>query len=270
MNHKIIVPTDFTKAASQAIKQAAAIAGKAGASLTLLHVLDDPSVSAEVVMEKMNREVEITVQKTGITCDAMVQEGDIFHTIPAAVCERDFDLMVIGTHGIQGIRQMIFGADIAKLIAKIPIPVLVVQEDSPLIETFSKIVLPVGSHDTFMHAVDAVLFIAAIYDVEVHLYSIYKPGTDWPMQMLQNIEDTRQKFQEKGVRMIRVKEEQNDHSPGYARQTLKYARTIGADTIWMMSVPSQDYHYMAKAYKETLLLNEFHLPVLCAGGGGCK
>ncbi len=146
---------------------------------------------------------------------------------------------------------------------------LVVQEDSPLVESFRKIVLPFGSHDTFRFAVDAVLLFAAIYDVEVHLYSIYKPGFEWPVQMLANIEETIKKFEERGVRMIRIKEEQDGFSQGYARQTLQYAQKNGADILAMMSVASEEYYYMSKSYKEAILLNEFHLPVLCAGGEGC-
>jgi DhnA family fructose-bisphosphate aldolase class Ia len=69
--------------------------------------------------------------------------------------------------------------------------------------------------------------------------------------------------------MIRIKEDQDDFSQGYAKQTLRYARSIGADTMWMMSVASQEYYYMAKVYQEAMLLNEYHLPVVCAGGGSC-
>ena len=35
----------------------------------------------------------------------------------------------------------------------------------------------------------------------------------------------------------------------------------------MMSVASDEFQSFAQAYKETVLLNEFHLPVLCTGGG---
>jgi nucleotide-binding universal stress UspA family protein len=265
MKNTIIVPTDFTRAANQAIRQAVAIAKKAGSSVTLFHVLDDDASSAETTRERLTKEAQTIEQNTGVMCDAKFGEGNIFDIIPRLACEQDYDLMVIGTHGIQGIRQMIFGADILKLVAKVAIPVLVIQEDSPLVDTFQKIVLPVGSHDTFMLAVDAVILFASIYDIEVHLYSIYKPGFEWPMQMLTNIEEAKQRFEEKGVRYVRIKEEQDDFSQGYARQTLKYARSIGAETMWMMSVASEEYYYMAKAYKEAMLLNEFHLPVLCVG-----
>lgn len=270
MKIKIIVPTDFTKCSAQAIKQAVVIAKKADSTLTLFHVLDEKPSAAGEVEERMKQEAENIVQTYGIRCDTLLREGNTFEMIPQMVVEKDYDLMVIGTPGIKGLRQMLFGADIMKLVAKIAIPVLVVQDESPLVETFQKIVLPVGSHDNFLEAVDAVLLFAGIFDIEVHLYSIQKPGLEWPLQLLSNIEETKRKFEEHGVRLIRVKEEQDGFSTGYAMQTLKYARSIGADTLWMMSVASQEYYYMAKAYKEAMLLNESHLPVLCAGGGKAR
>lgn len=269
MNRKIIVPTDFTRAASQAIRQAIAIASRAGWSVTLLHVHEGTQGDIPGINEQMEREVEIARQKTGFVCQYTVRSGPVQETIRNAVCDGEYDLMVIGTHGARTIRQMIFGADIVKLVATISIPVLVVQEESPLIEEFRKIVLPVGSHETYMRSVEAVVLFGSIYDLEVHLYSIQKPGFDWPIQMLTNIEETRRILEERGIRMVRVKEEQDDHSAGFERQTLRYARSIGADTLWMMSVPSQDYYYLSKAYKEAMLMNDHHLPVLCAGGMSC-
>ena len=111
------------------------------------------------------------------------------------------------------------------------------------------------------------LLLAAIYPgLEVHFYSIHKPGFEWSKQMLANITETTKKFEARGVQLIRIKEEQEGFSAGYASQTINYAHTTGADAILIMSDASEEFHYMAKAYKESVLLNEFHLPVLCAGG----
>ena len=267
MKNKIIVPTDFTKAADQALSQAIVISMKAGSSLTLLHVIDGKSELAYDAGERLNTEAEKIRQNSGIACEVLVKEGKPFDIIPQTVMEKDFDLMVIGTHGYSGIRQKLFGTDMLKLVAKVPIPMLVVQEGAPVVESFSRIVLPVGGHDNFQQAVDAILLFAAIYDPEVHFYSIHKPGFEWTKQMLANISESTRRLEDQGVRMVRIKEEQEGFSQGYALQTLKYAHSIGADAIWMMSVASEEYPFLAKPYKEVMLLNEHQIPVLCAGGG---
>ena len=269
MKNKIIIPTDLTEAANHAIQQAIVIAVKTGSSLTLLHVLDDKHGSAKDITTTLQAEAEKIRQTSGLNCENLIIEGNIFDVIPNVVCEKDYDLMVIGTHGIKGIRQMLFGADILKLVAKIPLPVLVVQEESPFIVSFHKLVLPVSSHVTFQSAVEAVLLFAGIYPIEVHLYSVHKPGFIWSDQLLKNIEEATQQFEARGVKMIRVKEEQNVYSQGYAKQTLNYAHSVGADAIWMISIPSKEEYYQAQPYKEAVLLNEFYIPVLCTGGETC-
>ncbi|HNZ42311.1 MAG TPA: universal stress protein [Bacteroidales bacterium] len=267
MKNKIIVPTDLTPIAGQAIKQAVAIALKTNFGLTLLHVLTEKAESKEEVTKKLLAEAENIYSHSGIRCDILVREGSIFDIIPYEACERNYDLMVIGTHGIKGIKQMLFGANILKLAEKICIPLLVVQEKSQAIKSFKKIVLPVGSHDTFNDAVEAVLFFAVVFDAEVHLYSIRKNGFDWPDSLINNIENAVRRFESRGIQLVRVKEDQNVYSLGYAKQTLKYAQSVGADLICTMSVPSKEYYYFADSDKENLLLNEYHIPILCAGGG---
>jgi nucleotide-binding universal stress UspA family protein len=267
MKNKIIVPTDLTKAAQQAIRQATVIARKTNSSITLLHVMDNKSSSQEEVQQALEIEADNIRKNTGVNCDVLIQEGNLFDMISYVACEKEYDLMVIGTHGIKGIKQMLFGANILKLVVKIPVPVLVVQEESPLIESFHKVVLPVSSHETFRSAVEAILLFAGIYDLEVHLYSIHKAGFIWSEQMLKNIEEATLLLQTKGVPLIRVKEEQQVYSMGYAKQTVIYAQSIGADALWMISVPTEENYYFAQSDKETMLLNDFYIPVLCTGGG---
>jgi hypothetical protein len=69
-----------------------------------------------------------------------------------------------------------------------------------------------------------------------------------------------------GVKMIRVQEEQNVYSIGFAKQTINYAARINADAICIISPSSEEYYYFAPSDKDSLLLNENRIPVLCAGG----
>ncbi len=267
MKKKIVVPTDLTKTADQAIRQATVIALKARAKLVLLHILDNKSPSAIEVEKTLNLQVNTIMEQTGLECEIILKEGSVFDVIPYVAREKDYDLMVIGTHGIKGIRQMLIGADILKLVAKVSIPVLVVQEKAALVEDFKRVILPVSSHEAFIPAIEALLFFAGIYNLEVHLYSIYKAGFEWPKQLLLNIDETIKRFESKGVQFKRIKEDQNSYSMGYAKQTLKYAESVDADCICVMSVPSKEYYYFAQSDKETLLLNESNIPILCTGGG---
>jgi nucleotide-binding universal stress UspA family protein len=264
--HRILIPIDLTPIAGQAIRQAAAIAKKAGEGLSLLHVMDEKREHDGDIEKKLEAQAEMIRKETGLECDVLAPKGNIFDVIPEVARERKYNLIVIGTHGIKGVKQLLFGANILKLVIRTPKPVMVVQEESPVIEEFQKLVLPVSSHLSFKAELDAALFFAGLYDTEIHLYSVHKAGFDWPEQMVKNIEEATHTFEKKSVHMKRIKEEQNVYSLGYAKQTLNYAGSVNADLISMMSIPSKEYYYFAQSDKESLLLNDLHIPVLCAGG----
>ncbi|MCX6251486.1 MAG: universal stress protein [Bacteroidetes bacterium] len=267
MKNKIIVPTDLTEAGHQAVRQAISIANKGKIDMLLLHILDEKSPSAEEVQQALENEARLAAEQSGRDCQYLIKEGTVFETLPNITCESDFCLMVIATHGIRGIRQKLTGPDILKLVAKLPLPVLVVPEQEKLIDSFDKIILPVSSHDSFQPAIDAILFFSRIFNSEIHLYSVYKPGFEWPKQLMINVETATEQFGKNGVRLKRIKEDQTIYSLGYAKQTMKYAEATGADSICIMSTQSQDYYYFAQSDKETIVLNELNLPILCVGGG---
>ncbi len=264
--NKILIPTDLSVVAGQAIRQAAVIAGKTDQTLTLLHVIDAKSVSLSGIEAELKTKAERILDEYGVDCEILLRKGNIFDVIPDIACNDCYNLMVIGTHGIKGIKQKLFGANILKLVQKIAFPSLVVQEESPIIDRFVKLVLPVSSHEFFNAEIDAALYFAKIYDTEIHLYSIYKAGFEWPEQLVKNIELATRSFEKNKIRFKRVKEDQNIYSQGYAKQTLNYAKSAGADFISMISLPSEEYFYFAQADKEMLLLNDHHIPVLCTGG----
>jgi hypothetical protein len=180
--------------------------------------------------------------------------------------DQDYALVVIVTHGIKGLRQRLFGADILKLVSKIPVPTLVVQEQSKLVSSCERILIPVSTHQSFNHALDATILFARLFHSEVILYSIYKPGFEWPDELLKNIERAVRELEKQGIRMTRIREDQNVYSMGYSKQTLNYAKSSGADVICIIPVSSKEYYYFAQSDKESLLLNDLHLPILCARG----
>lgn len=174
-------------------------------------------------------------------------------------------MMVIGTHGIKGLKQKLLGADILKIASKITIPCLIVQEDC-ICRNYNPIVLPVGGHPGFKQLVEATSTIARLFSSEVHFYSISRKGEQEYDSIKENILLAEKIFNEKSITYKRVREESNVVSVGYARQTLQYANLIDAGLVSIMSVKSKEHYYFAQADKETMINNEFRIPVLCASG----
>jgi nucleotide-binding universal stress UspA family protein len=173
--------------------------------------------------------------------------------------------MVIGTHGFKGLREKFFGADILKLVKTLPIPVLVIQSKYDMPDAgFKTIVFPAGTHDSFVNIIDATIYIAKLFDSTVHLYTVDKPGVEWTAKLKENIELAREKFKASNISYTRVNEEQSSFSVGYSKQILQFAKTVHADMIALMSIPTKEHYYFADSDKEALLTNDACLPIICA------
>lgn len=262
-NQKILVPVDFTKLSDKVIEQAAILGIASSSELVLLHCADRSSDLASIRAKLTDKARKASV-KYNVTCNSKVLEGSIFKMIPAEAEENDYMLVAIGTHGVRGLKQKLMGADILKLITKIPVPTFVVQSTSPFKTSIDKIILPVATHLAYENILRAVILIARLFESEVHIYSIERPGFKSPEQLKKNLAHTSSLFDENGINYIRVNEKQTVLSIGFAIQTLQYAKKTGADMIAIMSVSSEEYHYFAQQDKENLLTNEDGLPVLCA------
>jgi nucleotide-binding universal stress UspA family protein len=261
---RILIPVDFSPASEVAIEFGKFLASKSRSIISLLHVYQDDDLSCEECEKKLQALADKINAEEGLQCEISIQKGSIFTEIPEVAANPDFGIMVIATHGRKGFRQKLFGADILKLLKKVPVPALVVQEDSKLPEGgFKKAIFPVGSHDDYEKKINAMINFAGIFDTEIHIYSIDKPGFDQTEKLRENILETEERFTQKGITFKRVDEDQNMFSVGYAKQTLKYAGAEKADLIAIMSVPTQENAYFADSDKEAIITNDLRIPVLC-------
>jgi universal stress protein A len=261
----ILVPVDFTEASDKAISYATFLAKKMNSGIILLHVFEDDDLSLEACQTNLKKLAEKIEDVEKITCETLCEQGNIFTVIPGVSAKKDFRLMVLATHGARGFRQKVFGPDILKLLRKISVPALVVQKDTALPDMEIKsVVLPVGSHDEYDRLIGAVTMIAGLYDPDIHLYSIVKPGFEQNERLRENIKKAENNFAAKGITFKRIAEDQRVFSVGFAKQTLKYAEENGSEIIAIMSNATKENYYFADSDKIAILTNKQNIPVLCA------
>jgi nucleotide-binding universal stress UspA family protein len=140
---RILVPTDFSATADAALEYAFGIAERFGASLQLLHVLDDPFVfegmSAEAYIaeaptlrtamleDARERLRHRAAPRNGVNVETEVLFGHGARTIAEYAAERGIDLIVMGTHGRTGFAHLMVGSVAERLVRIAPCPVLTVR-----------------------------------------------------------------------------------------------------------------------------------------------
>ena len=265
VENSILIPVDFTAASQKAIAFGTLLAKKGNFKINLFHVFEDDGNTKEECDNKLKALSEDIENNSGLPCTYQCEKGNIFALIPQFAGHENNRMMVIGTHGPKGIRQKFFGPDILKLLKKVCIPSLVVQESSILPEAgFTKAIFPVGDHDDYQKKIDAMVIMAGIFDPEVHLYSINRPGFEQTTRMKDNIRMAEKQFSEKGINYTRVSDDQDIFSVGFAKQTLQYSKEIGANLITIMADRTKENYYFADSDKVSILTNDMSIPVLCA------
>lgn len=270
---RILVATDLTKTANNSIEHAVVIAKKANAAIDLLHIVDSNTESAlerdglgpEHLTASMQVQCDNIKDEHGIESDYILHEGNIFEGIPFIASKGDHQLLVIGTHGVKGLRQNLFGANILKVVKNTPIPALIVQGEHEPWANLDKIIFPVGGHATFESNINATCLLAKLFGSEVEIYSVDRPGEDPTPQLMVNVDAAKASFKKCGIPFCEVNEAPTVYSVGYAKQTIEHAQNVNAGLVAIMSVSSKEHYYFAQADKERILTNEARIPVLCSG-----
>ncbi len=134
---KILVPTDFSDSANQALEYAAEIARATQSQLTLLHVYSGQAhLSSKIqIVERLNLICQTTnTEYEPVVCIPMTRAGDVVDEILAEADDIGVDLIVMGTKGATNLGRLFFGSNTASVIEKATCPVLSV----PGTHTFNK------------------------------------------------------------------------------------------------------------------------------------
>lgn len=257
---KIIVPTDFTDPANNALRQAASLAKSTSSSLTLVHISDDDHPNegenrARELCESMRNEFRVEI-------DYILEPGDLFEDIGRLAQKHEARYVVMGTSGIRGIVQHLFGARVLKVLKSLTVPAIVVQDDTPVKEEFKKILLPVDDIEPFEEKLNSIIPLAQRFQSKVMIYAINHPMKDQD-KVKAHIKLSRQMLSDAGVNFAEMEESPNVFSAGIAKQTLNYATNWGAELIAISLADTDNKGNLNQADCERILNNETHIAVIC-------
>jgi universal stress protein A len=137
----ILVPTDFSDSADDALAYALTLADQVGATVRLVHVFDDPDtvglysemyvpmppeMRAEI-MANLRRELTARAAKGTREVASEVLSGAPATTIVDAAKRHQCDLIVMGTHGRHGAAHLLLGSVAERVVRTAACPVLVVR-----------------------------------------------------------------------------------------------------------------------------------------------
>lgn len=139
----IIVPVDFSEYSEYALKAAVMLSKKTAVEILALHMLDiqsdSMSESPSYLQEKSAFLYQIAKKRfknflkkdylEGVNIKPIIKHFKVFSEVNEIAKEENADLIIMGSHGATGLKELFVGSNTEKVIRFSEVPVLVIKDD---------------------------------------------------------------------------------------------------------------------------------------------
>jgi nucleotide-binding universal stress UspA family protein len=189
---KIIVPIDFSKHSEYALKAAALFAKKNNATIYALHMLDIQEISlsesasfqqekAVFFLKLAEKKFQKFLQKEyleNIKVVPIIKHYKVFSEINAIAEEVAADLIIMGSHGVSGLKEFFVGSNTEKVIRYTTLPVLIIKKELINLD-FSDIVLTTDFSKESIPAFKKVFKTLDFFNATKHILYVNQPNEDF-------------------------------------------------------------------------------------------
>lgn len=252
MNSNIIlVTTDFTPQADNALKHALILKDKINGKIVLLHVVNSDN-EIEEAYKKIELVIEDTYNNYGIKPQEIIRNGNIFTDIPLVASEIGAKIVVMGTHGVSGL-QHIFGSKALKVISMSKVPFISVTRP-PKKQGFDKIVMPFNFSKEPNKLLSLAADIAKAFDSEIHVlgYSSRKSSNLEYIEKIKNFLDSSK---------VSYIIEHRTSSTNFEKEVINYAEKVDADLISISNLQENVFNLFG-GFEQNVIANKEGYPVM--------
>lgn len=196
---RILVPTDFSACADNAVNFAIQSAKFLPAKILLVHAFelngdvytDYMGVNKEYNESQLREATEKLAQlkisvenKEAVVLDTMVFTGGVKESILHLENEKDIELVVMGTSGASGFMQKIWGSKTAAVIDKTTVPVIAVPVEYQWKKP-EKILLATNHFETDTEILDIIFELAESFTAKVQIVVFTNEASDTALTYLE-------------------------------------------------------------------------------------
>lgn len=271
---KIIVPIDFSEYSEYALETAASIAKKHNCELIVLHMLElsnavytasRSSIGEEAVFylklaeQKMSKFLDRPFLE-GLEITPVIKHFKVFKEINEIVDEQQIDLIVMGSHGASGVKEVIIGSNAEKVVRHSKIPVLIVKQNPILVEFNTAIF----ASDFSEEAIEAYLKAKTVFDkLDATMNLIYINTPDTSFKSSVEIDRLVSGFLKKADGNLESLPDVHVVSDYSVEQgILNFAKNIGADLIGVATHGRKGLSHFFEGSISEDIANHSTLPVM--------
>lgn len=189
---KIIVPIDFSEQSEYAMKVAVSLAKKYNSEILALHMLElnqamiassegfhpEQTVFLLKLAEKRFKDFLNKPYLEGIKVTPIIKHYKVFSEVNEVAKQHSAELIVMGSHGSDGLKEIFVGSNAERVVRTADIPVIVVKEE---LEDFKieRFAFACDFKDDSLVAFQKAKSFAKMLSAELELVYINTPGDDF-------------------------------------------------------------------------------------------
>jgi len=273
---KILIPTDFSETAEMAVQHAVHLAKLIHAEIMLLHVVStyafrvnlpevevDETQNARIsgaVGVRLAKQVDQIKQEAGVVVNYLISSGRIREEVCRIAEEVDADLIILGTHGVSGLKEFFMGSNAFRIVSEAHCPVLSIQSQAS-VHGYKNIVVPIDNSFHSREKLGISLKIAQIYGAKLlvcglrsHDHNDQDLNAKFRMKLKQVEDFIKEREVEFEIEMV--------FCSNIAKATMDFAASRNADLIVIMNEQEiNDTGFFLGPYAQQVV-NHSKIPVL--------
>jgi len=189
---KIVVPIDFSEQSDYALKVAASLAKKHNAEILALHMLElnqaivsssegfhpEQTVFLIKMAEKRFKEFLNKAYLKGVSITPIIKHFKVFSEVNEVAEKNGADMIVMGSHGTDGLKEIFVGSNAERVVRNADIPVLVIKNDHKDFKV-ERLLFACGFKEESQLAFKKAKNFADLLGAELKLVYINTPGDDF-------------------------------------------------------------------------------------------
>lgn len=189
---KIIVPVDFSNHSEYALKATAILAKKHHAEILALHMLE---IGAVTMSESASQLQEMTIFHLKLAeknfknflkkeylkelkVTPIIKHFKVFSEVNTIAEENNADMIIMGSHGSSGFKEIFVGSNTEKVVRSSSVPVLVVKKEQQSLN-FDDVVFATDFSESSINAYQKAMKVLTVLAKNVHLVHINTPFSDF-------------------------------------------------------------------------------------------
>jgi nucleotide-binding universal stress UspA family protein len=279
-NNNILVPTDFSDVANNALGHALKIAEVYQNEITLINIQDDGGLfglfnndeKMALIETGVNANLDKLIEKAkqtnpNVIINKRIAYGKVYKVVNEIAEEENFDSIMMGTNGASGLQQII-GSNSSRVINYAKVPVIVVKEKSIGKNGYEKIVLPIDLSLESRQKVKWAIHLAKKFNSTIHVIFENSTDSEYRNKIYAVVNQTQDILDKGGVQYIVRGLDYEKYPDSFAEDTLNYADENEADLIIIMTQQEKGFNeFLLGSYAQQIVNHGGKVPVMCINSG---